>query len=112
MILEPETRLIVCVVSEHGAFLIFENAVLLWCAQLLNIPVALRRANFHNLPGAIVTLQENGVVNVGFLGSEPHLFKVPNMNLQQLDFEATQKELLELEEIIKVGVDTDGIIMS
>lgn len=111
MIIEPATRLIVCVVSEHGAFLLFENAVLLWCAQLLNIPVALRRANFNNLPGAIVTVHENGMVNVGYLGSEPHLFKVPNMNLQQLDFESTQKELLELEEIIKSGVDSDGIIM-
>lgn len=53
----------------------------------------------------MVTLSETGQLNVGYFGSEPHPFKVPVLNLQQLNYESVQHELAELEKEILDGVD-------
>ncbi|XP_052859949.1 protein PTHB1 [Anopheles cruzii] len=102
---EPDARLIVAVVSESGSLLLYENDRILWCAQLPEIPVAIGRANVRGLPGALVSLGPTGSLLIGYLGSEPQLFKVPAMNLAPLDLERCQRELLGLEREIRVGVD-------
>lgn len=67
--------------------------------------MAIQRSNINGLPGALVTLSETGQLNVGYFGSEPHPFKVPVLNLQQLNYENVQHELAELEKEIIDGVD-------
>ncbi|XP_058053381.1 protein PTHB1 [Anopheles bellator] len=102
---EPDARLIAAVVSESGSLLLYENDRILWSAQLPEIPVAIERANVRGLPGALVTLGPTGSLLIGYLGSEPQLFKVPALNLAPLDLERCQRELLGLEREIRVGVD-------
>uniref|UniRef100_A0A182PG59 PTHB1 N-terminal domain-containing protein n=1 Tax=Anopheles epiroticus TaxID=199890 RepID=A0A182PG59_9DIPT len=63
------------------------------------------RANVTGLPGALVTLGPTGALTVGYLGSEPQLFRVPALNLAPLEIARCQKELLELEREIRAGVD-------
>uniref|UniRef100_A0A336N0M3 CSON007645 protein n=1 Tax=Culicoides sonorensis TaxID=179676 RepID=A0A336N0M3_CULSO len=104
---EPNARLMIAVVSDNGSLLIYDQLSLVWAAQLTsNFPVAIQRSNIQGLPGgAIVTLSDKGTVNVGYLGSDPHLFKAPPLDLQQLDFQKAHMELTELERQIQHGVD-------
>ena len=98
----------ICVASESGSFLVYNYDKLVWAAELPEIPVAIQRANIKQLPGAIIVLGEHGNMYVGYLGSEPSVFKVPQLNLQELNYEKVQKELEELEKDIKVAGDYTG----
>lgn len=102
---EPDTRLIITVVSESGTILIYNSSQLIWAAQLSFVPTAICRTNVTGLPGAIGTLCENGKVDISYLGSDPQLFQVPPLNMQKLNFEKTQNELIQLEKEIKAGID-------
>lgn len=106
---EPDVRLMVAVVSESGSLLLYEGNQIVWSAELPEIPVALGRANVSGLPGALVSLNSTGLLSVDYLGSEPHLFKVPPLNLGQFEIEKCQKEMLELEKEIRSGVDFSDI---
>uniref|UniRef100_A0A182NK21 PTHB1 N-terminal domain-containing protein n=1 Tax=Anopheles dirus TaxID=7168 RepID=A0A182NK21_9DIPT len=102
---EPGARLMLAVVSESGSLLLYENDQIIWSAQLGEVPVAIGRANVTGLPGALVTLGTTGSLTVGYLGSEPQLFRVPALNLAPFEIARCQKELLELEREIRAGVD-------
>lgn len=108
---EPDTRLMIAVVSESGSLLLYEDSQIVWSAELPEIPVAISRANVSGLPGALVTLDNSGVLSVVFLGSEPHLFKVPPLNLVPFEVEKCQKEMMELEKEIRAGVDFSDIAL-
>lgn len=83
----------------------YEESTLIWAAQLSEVPVSIQRSNVNGLAGAIVALSETGKLQVEFLGSEPQPFKVPPLNLSELNHENVQKELAELEKDIKSGID-------
>lgn len=102
---EPDAKLIITVVSDSGSILIYNMGNLIWAAQLADVPAAIMRSNLDSLAGAIVTLSENGKIDVSYLGAEPQLFQVPPLNLQKMNFEKTQTELIELEKEIKMGID-------
>lgn len=55
-----------------------------------------------------MTLNSTGKVSVGFLGSDPIIFKVPPINLSKLDFEKSKMELDEMEREINSSVDNSG----
>lgn len=99
----------VAVVSESGSLLLYEGNQIVWSAELPEIPVALGRANVSGLPGALVSLNSTGLLSVDYLGSEPHLFKVPPLNLGQFAIEKCQNEMVELEKEIRSGVDFSDI---
>lgn len=101
----------IAVVSDNGTLLVYEEARMIWAAQLPEVPVAIQRSNLHGLPGGIVTLGAKGRVFAEFLGSEPHIFKVPPLNLQELNFDKVLHELLELEKEIEAGIDFTDISM-
>ncbi|XP_059615295.1 protein PTHB1 [Phlebotomus argentipes] len=106
---EPDVRLMIAIATEMGSFLIYEESKLIWSAQLPEVPVAVTRGTFTDLSGGIVTLSDTGVLTVGFLGSEPQIFKVPALNLKHLTVEKAQKELEDLEGEIKSGIDFTDI---
>lgn len=100
-------------ISDSGSILIYNSANLIWAAQLADVPAAIMRSNLDSLAGAIVTLSENGKIDVSYLGAEPQLFQVPPLNLQKMNFEKTQTELIELEKEIKLGIDfTDSAVIN
>ncbi|XP_001659313.2 protein PTHB1 [Aedes aegypti] len=109
---EPDARLMIAIVSESGSLLLYEDSQIIWSAELPEIPVAISRANVSGLPGALVTMDNNGVLSVGYLGSEPHLFKVPPLNLAPFEVEKCQKEMMELEKEIRAGVDFTDIALT
>lgn len=85
--------------------MLYDESNLKWAAQLSDVPIAVNRSNLDGLPGAVVTLGRTGNLIASYLGSEPLVFKVPPLNLKALDFDNTQKELIELEKDIKAGID-------
>lgn len=106
---EPDSRLLITVVSDSGTLLIYNTNDLMWAAQLSDVPISICRTNLNGLPGAICALSENGKIDVSYLGSDPQTFQVPPLNLQKLNFEKTQTELMELEKEIKKGVDFSDV---
>lgn len=102
---EPEARFMTAIASESGSLLIYDSMNLVWAAQLSKIPVAIQRVILKDLPGGIATLTEEGYLSVGYLGSDPQMFKVPPLKLQELDYHKTQTEIEELEKEIKKNVD-------
>lgn len=64
------------VATDNGSLLIYQNSTLVWCTQLMDETIAISRGNFNGLAGGIVALNMTGHVDVGYLGSDPHVFKV------------------------------------
>lgn len=98
----------IAVATDNGSLLIYQNSTLVWCAELVDETIALKRGNFTGIAGAIVTLNSSGKVTIGYLGSEPHIFKVPPLNLSKLDYEKSKVELEEMEKEINSSVDNSG----
>lgn len=98
----------IAVATDNGSVLIYQNSTLVWCAELLDETIGLQRGNFSGLSGAIVTLNSTGKMTIGYLGSDPHVFKVPALNLSKLDYEKSKLELEEMEKEISSSVDSSG----
>lgn len=116
----------IAVTTENGSLLIYSHSTLVWCAELPGETIAItvreiksmefnhfifvfhQRGNFISLAGAIVTLNSTGQVTVGFLGSNPSVFKVPPMGLSRLDYDKSKQELEEMEREINSSVDNSG----
>lgn len=106
--LEPDCKLMIAVTTENGSLLIYQDFTLVWCAELLDQTIAMQRGNFSGLAGGLVTLTLTGKVNVGYLGSNLSVFKVPSINLSKLDYEKSKTELEEMEKEINSSVDNSG----
>lgn len=104
--LEPSARLVTIIVSESSKVFIYENASIIWAAQFKHeSPVAIQRSNLMGLPGAIVTLGPFGKLRIGYLGSDPFIFQVPPLNMQELSFQQAIDEFMQLEQEIKEATD-------
>ncbi|XP_061402288.1 protein PTHB1-like [Musca vetustissima] len=103
---EPTARLITIIVSESSKVFIYEMANIIWAAQFKHeSPVAIQRSNIMNLPGGIVTLSPTGKLRIGYLGSDPYIFQVPPLNMQELTFQQAHDEFMQLEQEIKEATD-------
>ena len=98
----------IAVATDTGNLLIYQHSTRAWCAELLDETIAIERGNFTSLAGAIVTLNSTGKMTIGYLGSDPHVFKVPPLNLSKLDYEKSKLELEEMEKEINSSVDNSG----
>lgn len=107
---EPGARLITAIASDTGKLFIYEGANIIWAAQYKDdAPVAIQRSNLIGLPGGIVALGSTGQLRIGYLGSEPFVFRVPSVTMEDLSFTEAHKELQLLEEEIKAAVDVTDL---
>ncbi|XP_018324479.1 protein PTHB1 [Agrilus planipennis] len=100
-LLGDDAKVVSLIVSETKTLLVYGNTTLLWAAQLSFLPVALSRASFPNIKGALVMLSEEGKHHCAYLGTEPHLFAAPPLSNQQLDLDKSEEELNRLYKIIR-----------
>ncbi|XP_073944203.1 Bardet-Biedl syndrome 9 isoform X3 [Choristoneura fumiferana] len=99
---EPGARLLVMVVSEDSKLFVYENTSLLWCCDLPHFAISVSRCFLKSLPGGVVTLSNNGVVQVSYLGTEPDLnANAGSMINDTTDPEAVHAELAEVEETLQ-----------
>uniref|UniRef100_A0A1A9V200 Protein PTHB1 n=1 Tax=Glossina austeni TaxID=7395 RepID=A0A1A9V200_GLOAU len=107
---EPTARLITVIFSESSKLFIYENANIIWAAHIKHEPpVAIQRSNLNGLTGALVTLGPCGQLRIGYLGTDPYVFQVPPLNVQELSFTEAQKKLQELEQEIKKATDIQNM---
>ncbi|KAL4714089.1 hypothetical protein ACJJTC_008443 [Scirpophaga incertulas] len=106
---EPNSRLLVMVVSEDAKLYVYESTTLLWSCDLLENTIAITRCFIKSLPGGIVTLSSKGVVTISYLGTEPDLNcnTAPVMN-DVVDPKQVQTELEAVEEELQRILDYNG----
>ncbi|XP_012270312.1 protein PTHB1 [Orussus abietinus] len=100
-VIEPDGKLMVMVVADTGTLMVYEGTTLRWSAQLTFPAVAITRAHFQNLEGAIVVLSEDGILEVCYLGSEPSLFVAPPIHRRTFEQGAVEEELFSLRKILR-----------
>ncbi|XP_054754048.2 protein PTHB1-like isoform X1 [Lytechinus pictus] len=81
--------------------LVYEDATLKWAAKLEHVPVALRIGEFQDLKGIIVSLDDEGHLMCSYLGTDPSLFVVPPPDSREIDYDNQDKEMKDLQRIIK-----------
>ena len=65
-----------------------------------------------DLKGVIVTLSDEGHLQCSYLGTDPSLFQAPKVESRELNYDELDKELKELQKVIKNVNKSQGISFS
>ncbi|WKX89031.1 hypothetical protein Q1695_008576 [Nippostrongylus brasiliensis] len=95
-----------CVATTSNNLLVFMDNKLMWNSQTEGTVVAIRLSNYNSVCQSVLSmLTTDGRVAIGYLGTEPNLYKVPVDN-RFIDFKAKIQEMRSIEASIK---DPGGI---
>ncbi|KAK6731949.1 hypothetical protein RB195_008039 [Necator americanus] len=95
-----------CVATSSNTLLVFSDYKLMWNSQTEGTVISLKLSNFNSTYQNVLSMLSNeGKVSIGYLGTEPNLYKVPVDN-RFIDFKAKIQELREIEASVK---DTGNI---
>lgn len=94
--------------SEDSKLNIYETTTLLWSCDLSHKAISLSRCFLSSMPGGLVTLSTDGIVNVGFLGTEPDLNPNASPINDTFDPEQVQAELEAVEESLQSIMNAKG----
>ncbi|XP_066210488.1 protein PTHB1 isoform X1 [Saccopteryx leptura] len=95
--------------SHDSTLYVYQDVTLKWATQLPHVPVAVRVGSLHGLKGAIVTLSDDGRLQCSYLGTDPSLFQAPKVEARELNYDALDAELKELQNIIKDANKSQGV---
>ncbi|XP_042217578.1 protein PTHB1-like isoform X2 [Homarus americanus] len=101
----------VCIASHTETLLVYRESQLKWASQLPFAPVALARANFSGITGALVMLGDSGQLHVSYMGTDPSLFVAPPTETREINYDQTDKELANLHKIIKASTKDTGALI-
>lgn len=96
------------VVSEDSKLNIYEGTSLLWSCDLIHKAISISRCYLSSLPGGIVTLSTDGIVNVCYIGTEPDLNANGCTMSDVADPNEIQAELDVVEESLKKVMEAKG----
>lgn len=97
-------------IGNHNSLLhVYQDVTLKWASQLPHVPVAVRVGSLRDLKGVIVTLSEDGHLLCSYLGTDPALFQAPKVESRELNYDALDAELKELQKIIKDVNKSQGV---
>ncbi|XP_043364694.1 protein PTHB1 isoform X9 [Dermochelys coriacea] len=98
-------------VGNHNNMLhVYQDVTLKWATQLPHIPVAVKVGNLQDLKGVIVTLSDGGHLQCSYLGTDPSLFQAPKVESREINYEELDREMKELQKIIKESTKTQDIL--
>ncbi|XP_074844228.1 protein PTHB1 isoform X8 [Carettochelys insculpta] len=98
-------------VGNHNNMLhVYQDVTLKWATQLPHIPVAVKVGNLQDLKGVIVTLSDSGHLQCSYLGTDPSLFQAPKVESRDINYEELDREMKELQKIIKESTKTQDIL--
>lgn len=107
---EPGARLLIMVSSDDSKLFVYEGTTLLWSCSLLTPAISISRCFLKSLPGGLVTLSSKGIVNVGYIGTEPDLnSNTPPIINEVNDPEEVQAELEVVEESLRKILNSEGV---
>jgi Bardet-Biedl syndrome 9 protein len=100
----------ILVASDTQTLLIYENTTLKWAAQLPMKPVSIKRGSYkqtaltNDLHRSMLTFSSNkGELFIAYLGTNPSLFSAPPPLARDVNYEETDREMLELTDKIKAA---------
>ncbi|KAL3069482.1 hypothetical protein niasHS_018207 [Heterodera schachtii] len=90
-----------CIGTATKTVLFYSDTRLIWSGQLPFTPQQIGTCTFsESLRSMLALLSDEGNLFIGYLGTEPSLFRMPVTESRFIDFESRKKELREFEEII------------
>uniref|UniRef100_A0A8C3P686 Bardet-Biedl syndrome 9 n=1 Tax=Chrysemys picta bellii TaxID=8478 RepID=A0A8C3P686_CHRPI len=79
------------------------------CVILLNFLMSFFSLSLcRDLKGVIVTLSDSGHLQCSYLGTDPSLFQAPKVESREINYEELDREMKELQKIIKESTKTQG----
>lgn len=89
------------VLATQGKMLqVYSNFTLVWAAKLMDMPVQLAVSDFGQQKGLIVTLTDNGLLTLNYLGTKPPVSAVMSQ-VRELDYEKIDLEHKALLQVIR-----------
>ncbi|XP_014787974.1 protein PTHB1 isoform X2 [Octopus bimaculoides] len=89
-------------VATHAAsLLVYQDVELLWAAKMDHTPVHICTGTFQGIKGLVVSLTENGYLQVSYLGSDPDLFTPPMVDSRDVRYDDIDKEITSLNKKIR-----------
>lgn len=82
--------------SHSMQLLIYNNTSLTWAAKLFDVPVCLSLANFSNVNGMMVFLNDRCQVLCAYLGTSPTVFELPRSKQRELDLPSLDQNVMTL----------------
>ncbi|VDO10652.1 unnamed protein product [Haemonchus placei] len=102
-----------CVTTSSNSLLVFMDNKLMWNSQTEDTIVAIKLSSYSSTYQSVLSmLSVSGRVSIGYLGTEPNLYKVPIDN-RFIDFKAKIQEMRTIEASLKdtgnVGVENKTV---
>ncbi|CAG2113419.1 unnamed protein product [Medioppia subpectinata] len=100
---DTNDAIISLIATNISTLIIYSNDRAMWATQLPFTPIAIQRAFFPNLLGAVICLSDDGSICCGYLGTNPSIkiVSVPNSHvITQSNYSESESELQELRTII------------
>eukprot|EP00746_Dinoflagellata_sp_MGD_P022428 gnl/MRDRNA2_/MRDRNA2_152475_c0_seq1.p1 gnl/MRDRNA2_/MRDRNA2_152475_c0~~gnl/MRDRNA2_/MRDRNA2_152475_c0_seq1.p1 ORF type:complete len:868 (-),score=140.42 gnl/MRDRNA2_/MRDRNA2_152475_c0_seq1:11-2614(-) len=88
--------------TQSGHIMIYRDVQLIWCARLNNtFPVQVAVAEIGGIKAMISTMDEKGLVQVSYLGTDPPTASLVNTEMKELNYDEMEEEHQELLRIIR-----------
>lgn len=98
-------KIIILIATLLNTILVYSNQVLKWSSKLPFTPIAITRANFKMLKGALIFLSEDGHLCSSYLATNPSISFKTNEGAS-VNYQEMKKELTQLKKIIN-SLNTD-----
>lgn len=87
--------------TSTGSLMVYQQKDLLWAAKNIEPFIACRLGSFAGQKGLIVLLSEQGTLTANYLGTDPPLSSVSNVEAKELNYEEMDEEHNRLLSIIR-----------
>ncbi|XP_062843657.1 protein PTHB1 [Trichomycterus rosablanca] len=105
---EATTNLLLA--NHNSMLLVYQDTTLKWAAQLSDVPVAVRIANFPELKGLVVTLSSEGHLQCSYMGTDPSFFTAPKVDAREVNYDEVDAEMKALHKVIREATRNQDII--
>ena len=95
--------------SFDGFLFVYTDGTLQWAAQLDENPIALSVVNLQQLNGVIAVLSEVGKLTCSYLGTEPPILSVQELEKKPVNYEAISQEMRALQKEISSVENSDSL---
>ncbi|KYO43240.1 protein PTHB1 isoform A [Alligator mississippiensis] len=96
--------------NHNNMLLVYQDVTLKWATQLPHTPVAVKVCCLQDMKGLIVTLSDSGHLQCSYLGTDPSVFQAPKVESREMNYEELDREMKELQKIIKEATKTQDIL--
>jgi Bardet-Biedl syndrome 9 protein len=88
--------------TTSGHLMVFQEMHLVWCARLHNmVPIQISVADIGGVRGMICTMDDNGKVQVSYLGTDPPMASLVNTEMKELNYDEMEEEHQDLLRVIR-----------